>query len=80
MKIKSYLLYNLTSYDVNVQETFVSFLALDAPRMLIFWLFQMLIQSVGSTLEKVFSPIHFCRTPAYWDRTADPSDCTLRVE
>ena len=43
MKIKSYLLYNLTSYDVNVQKTFVRFLALDAPRMLIFWLFQMLI-------------------------------------
>ena len=29
-------------------------------------------QSVGSTLEKVFSLIHFCRTAAYWDRTADP--------
>ena len=34
-------------------------------------------QSVGLTLEKVFSPIHFCRTPAYWDKTDNPCDSTF---
>ena len=34
---------------------------------------------MGFTLEKVFGLIHFGRTPAYWDPTANPSDFILQL-